>query len=93
MAGKNIPQPTVSDSGVREVEWYDWAAFFAQVFRVPKITKYHHFEFSQDNVGEVTCVTLLSSKRRGFFVSVGQQAQDKTTNFDSETLLFFYNHF
>ena len=62
MAGKNTPQPTVSDSGVREVEWYDWTAFFAQVFKpVPKITKYHRNRFSQDIVGKVTCKEFADS--------------------------------
>ena len=62
VAGKNTPQPTVSDSGVREVEWYDWTAFFAQVFKpVPKITKYHRNRFSQDIVGKVTCKEFADS--------------------------------
>lgn len=62
IAGKNIPQLTIDCTGKREVEWYDWSTFLSEVFRpIPKITSYHHFQFSENVVGDVSCKEYANS--------------------------------
>ena len=57
IAGKNIPNPIVDQTGRRNCTWYDWSSFLGEYFcTIPDITKYITTSLCLGKyVGEIVC--------------------------------------
>ena len=65
--GVNKAQLVATHNGQVIVPVYDWATLLAQYFKkIPNITSYHHFRFSQDEPGVVYCKQFVASAEERF---------------------------
>ena len=65
--GVNKAQLEATHNGQVIVPVYDWATFLVQYFKkIPNITSYHHFRFSQDEPGVIYCKQFMASGEERF---------------------------
>ena len=65
--GANKAQIVGTHDGRVIVPVYDWVSFLGQYFKkMPNIKKFHHFSFSKENPGMVSCKETVYSQQQSF---------------------------